>query len=62
MWVVKAAAHYWPSLWLVLQLEMGEHMKDVWYYHDGGATHIALAVHDIMGHGSQTSVLIHATT
>ena len=62
MWAIMAAAHYWPPLWLILQLETGEHMKGVWYYHDGGATRIALAVHDIMGHGSQTSVLIHATT
>jgi len=59
-----AAAHYWPPLWLVLQLEMGEHIKDVWYWRDAGATSITLAVHDMghwMGHGLQ-SVLIHAIT
>jgi len=65
MWAIMAAAHYWPPLWSILQLET-EHMKDVWYQHDGGATCIALAVHDIMGQwigcGSQMSVLIHATT
>jgi hypothetical protein len=50
MWAVMAAAHYCLPLWLVLQLETGEHMKDVRYERDGGATRIAIAVHDIMGH------------
>lgn len=31
IWAIMAAAHYWPPLWSVLQLETREHMKDVWY-------------------------------